>query len=400
MGNRIHIFGYHCLQEIFDRRLLRLEEHISSEADDYILNVNETEYLNFLVHTYSVDNLELDFEKSHVRVHDSGIGVPYTQENEVITYCIPRKGEDDLVYFYPETRSEWTIEVAVEPDFVCFDIIYDPNKKEQLQREIDDKLLKIKAMSEKVRKKVTQYNASLPEQAFSLFYSQKNYILEKYDLIKALRVPIYKRTNLPQTFVVPTPATRKEIHIKPVVTEKGYIPEPTLDQSTYENILQYIHDWGRQFERLPSTYRGKEEQDLRDLFLLLLEPHFVGTATGETFNKGGKTDVLLRYEGKNVFVAEFKIWEGQKEYLKAINQLLRYLTFRDSKAAVVFFVRNKNISRIFKIIKEMTPTHSNYLGFIDKRDESWFNYRFHVEGDRNREIRIAVLLFHIPEDVR
>lgn len=214
----------------------------------------------------------------------------------------------------------------------------------------------------------------------------------------SLGVPIKKRENLPQTFAVPTPATRKKISVaKPVVTEKGYRPEPTLEDSTYREILRYLHDWGKQLERMPSTYSGKSEEALRDLFLAHIEPYFEGTATGETFNKSGKTDILLRFEGKNVFVAECKRWRGQQSYLDAISQLLRYLTWRDSKAAVMMFIKNKDISSVLQTIEQATSQHPNYLGLVSKQDESWLNYRFHLNDDSNREVKLAVLLFHYPQ---
>lgn len=83
--------------------------------------------------------------------------------------------------------------------------------------------------------------------------------------------------------------------------------------------------------------------------LLILEPNFEGSATGETFNKTGKTDILLRHEGNQCVIAELKFWHGQKGFLDTITQLLGYLTRRDSKAAVAMFVKNKNFSSVLEI---------------------------------------------------
>ena len=77
------------------------------------------------------------------------------------------------------------------------------------------------------------------------------------------------------------------------------------------------------------------QRTFRDHLLLYLEPRYEGSATGETFNSTGKTDILIRHENSNAFIAECKFWTGQKGYLETITQLLGYLTWRDSKAAVV-----------------------------------------------------------------
>jgi len=204
---------------------------------------------------------------------------------------------------------------------------------------------------------------------------------------------------LPETFAIPTPQNIKPLLVKPGVTEKGYKPEPTLDQETYQEILEIIHNMGKEFETLPGTYFNKGEEELRDHFLLYLAPRFrnEGSVTGETFSKVGKTDIVYRYENTNVFVAECKFWKGQAEYLKTINQLLSYLTWRDSKAAIIIFVKNKEISSVLDTVKLATPQHPNYLGFVNEQDTSWFNYRFHINDDPNREVKLAVMLYHIPD---
>ena len=130
--------------------------------------------------------------------------------------------------------------------------------------------------------------------------------------------------------------------------------------------------------------------------LLILEPNFEGAATGETFNKSGKTDILLRHEGKNVFIAELKYWHGKKGFLETISQLLGYLTWRDSKAAVVMFVRNKDFMAVLETAKDSISEHEYYLGFVNEQEEGWYSYRFHLNGDKNREVKLAVMLFHIP----
>lgn len=39
-------------------------------------------------------------------------------------------------------------------------------------------------------------------------------------------------------------------------------------------------------------------------------------AQGETFNKSGKTDILISEESRSAFIAECKIWRGQKKFLR------------------------------------------------------------------------------------
>ena len=136
-----------------------------------------------------------------------------------------------------------------------------------------------------------------------------------------------------------------------------------------------------------------------DLFPdLLLQPNFNGTATGETFNKSGKTDILLRYENSNVFIAECKFWSGQKNYLDTFSQLFKYLTWRDSKAAVIVFVPNKEFSSVIETAKSSINLHPNFLNVGNENDETWLNYDFHINDDRNRIVKVAVMLYHLPKN--
>lgn len=120
--------------------------------------------------------------------------------------------------------------------------------------------------------------------------------------------------------------------------------------------------------------------------------------TGETFNKTGKTDILLRHEGNNVFIGECKFWRGSKSFLSTISQLLGYLTWRDSKAAVIMFVPNKEFTSVVESAKSCVSEHGNFLRLLSENNETWLNYEFHLDGDRNRVVKVAVMLYHTPRN--
>jgi hypothetical protein len=162
--------------------------------------------------------------------------------------------------------------------------------------------------------------------------------------------------------------------------------------------LQLLHDFGKQLERLPSTYKGKDEETLRDHFLLVLQPHFGldGSATGETFNAAGKTDILIRYQNQNLFVAEFKFWRGQKQHFETINQLLSYLTWRESKTAIIYFIDGKEMMAPLQAIEETTPRDPAFVALKGKKEQSWFSYQLHLQ-DAQKMVQTAVLCFHLPK---
>lgn len=72
---------------------------------------------------------------------------------------------------------------------------------------------------------------------------------------------------------------------------------------------------------------------------------------GEAFRNHGKTDISIERENRAAFVAECKMWTGKKEISNAITQLDSYLTWRDCKTALIYFVRNKDF---FKVLQSAT----------------------------------------------
>ena len=403
------IFGEQELRSYLETKKDRVIANIGSETDDYILNVNETDYVTFKVSQAEVEEIAIHDEKVYASSSEQMIPAEYfsrlfnvspgnSYKKDVIKFHVPFSGNKDLLSCIPSSRILWSVGVEINEDEFCFEIINFSDDVDSIVREKDSNISSILKQCINVNSQVTQYNSSLEAQVHSAFKARKERILAKTGVLASLGVPIKKSASTPETFAIATTKKRKQVKIsKPSVNEVGYKPEPSLDNSVYQDILQIVHDTGKEFERLPSVYVGKEEEHLRDHMLMMLEPNFEGSATGETFNKSGKTDILLRHDGTNVFIGECKFWKGQKSFLSTISQLLGYLTWRDSKAAVIMFVPNKEFSTVLETAKSSVSSHKNFLRIVDESDETWFNCEFHLDDDRNRIIKVAIMLYHTPK---
>lgn len=412
-GRTIKIFAERDLYQELRKREQEIKSEVEGRPDSYILNVNETEYVNYLVDRFSIESIAFQFDQVSVETYEKNFRLQgemamlhFSERGEikrdVYRFHVPFAGDDWLLNCIPSHRTLWSTEVQVNGQAISFDVVAfggSPDEvTQQIQSESNQTLARLKVQSEHLATEVEQFVRSLPNTAATIFQNRKQHLLKKHNTLAALGVPIRSNEEGARTFAIPAPQQRAKIKVTPPsVSNKDFKPDPTLDDETYQKILRAIHDVGKQLERMPSTYRGKGEEDLRDIILVHLEPQFVGSATGETFNKSGKTDILLRYDGSNVFIAECKFWKGVKGFESTITQLLSYLTWRDSKAAVILFVQNKDLSNVIASIEPAVRAHSNYLGFVSKQEETWLNYRFHINGDRNREVKLAVLLFHVPE---
>lgn len=405
----MRIFAENQLRDYLERKILSVVQSIENETDDYLLNVNDGDYVEYKSTAATVESLQIHVDQIYASSSEKMIPAEYfpnsfhvckgkSYKKDTIKFHVPFTGNADLIKCVPSSRLIWSIDVELLDEEFCFEIINFNDDVESINREKDSNLRRIIQQLGNVSSEVENYNARIESQIKQAFDARKQRILAKKGILASLGVPIRKAGDVSPTFAVPAPQSRKKIAIdRPEVKEAGFKPEPTLDETAYSEILKLIHDVGKEFERLPSLYRGKEEEHLRDHFLMMLEPNFQGSATGETFNKRGKTDILLRHEGSNVFIAECKFWRGKKVFLYTISQLLSYLTWRDSKAAVIIFVPNKDFTSALETAKEAITEHSNYVDFNGTNDETWINYIFHLNDDRNRQVKLAVMLYHIPK---
>jgi len=128
-----------------------------------------------------------------------------------------------------------------------------------------------------------------------------------------------------------------------------------------------------------------------------LNGQYDGQATGETFNYEGKTDILIRSGDRNIFVAECKFWDGSAKLIQTIDQLLGYLSWRDSKAAILLFNRNRNFSKVVEAIPQVVKTHSNFQKDEGKRGETRFRYAFRHKDDPAKVLHVTILVFDVPQ---
>ncbi|KKB55313.1 hypothetical protein [Parabacteroides gordonii] len=181
--------------------------------------------------------------------------------------------------------------------------------------------------------------------------------------------------------------------------QKIEVPDPQLGEECYNDILLTIDKALKNLEQMERIYSKMGEEEIRDYLIPYLATRYKDTtATRESFNKSGKTDILLKHtDNSNLFVAECKIWKGAQGLHDAIYQLFdSYLTWRDSKVALLFFVHNVNLSAVIKTIKSEVPKHPYYDCYIKDSNETSFSYIFHFPTDTDRKIQLEIMVFHFP----
>jgi hypothetical protein len=396
---------------LFARNHAQIQDIIHGESDDYILNVGEEQYAKSLEDRFTLDvpiihQTAVYGDSYEKEIPGSWFPATYhvdplkNYKHEVIVYHVPYSGDIELLRLRPSPAAlvQPTIIIDKEEQCILIEIIKFSHDPQSIAKSYQNSLRHILTNYGYLKGNIGSYNNRLNDFILSTLRNRKEQLLKRKSFLLALGVPIKKKLSTPDTFAIPKPKLREKIIVKPIVDSKGFQPEPTLDDHNYGRILKIINDVGKNFERLPSVYKGKEEEHLRDHILLTLDPNFeFGSATGETFNKSGKTDIQLRYDSSVVFIAECKFWRGEKKFIEGIDQLLNYLTWRDSKTAYILFVPNKDFTPVLDLTSELVSGHSNFVKESPKAAENWFNFTMNLPSDSNKEIKMTTLLYHIPK---
>lgn len=152
---------------------------------------------------------------------------------------------------------------------------------------------------------------------------------------------------------------------------------------------------------MSNPIKNISEPEIRVLFLRFLNLYFKGLATGMTFNRKGKTDILIRYNNSNLFIAECKFWKVPESIIKTINQLFNYITWRHTKTCFIFLNKNKNFSAVLSKINNTIKSHPNFikeslaLKYAFESNESIFSYEFKHPDDNERKLMLSILSCNI-----
>jgi uncharacterized protein YdcH (DUF465 family) len=388
----------------------QIKTKMQSLAPDYLLNASEEDLVASLADEYTLDKpvldelgIQIDHGEHQIDVSGDPMRFIYDRTRSFyvtgtrITFIIPFAGDPKLLTVQPQS---FTYSLGGSNAEIVGSEIHVTYASANLsghgtKREFDDELRQIKQNLSHLNTAIDRHNAGLAQLIRTQIQQRKSKLLSDANLASAIGFPIRRRDGSATTYALPVRKRKPQIE-RPPVPPGPFQPEPVLAMAEYDEILSIVRNMVRVMEQSPKAFENMGEENLRTHFLVQLNGQYEGGATGETFNFQGKTDILIRYEGRNVFIAECKFWAGEKQYLETIDQILSYLSWRDTKAAVVIFNRNLNFTEVLTKIAEIPPKHQNWKRTIGKLDETSFRYVFHLPHDRNRELTLTVLAFDVP----
>lgn len=311
-----------------------------------------------------------------------------------LTFHVPYSGDREVFYVRASTYTMNPPRAVITDTEVQFTYLTaDADDAPRLKTEFERELGRVREHLDWLVRDYSAFNDGLREQVRSRIEQRRAKLIADRGMVADLGFKVRERPSAPKTYTVST--TRRVVTPRPP-RGTGAPPEPVLDAEIYELVLKVCTSMAVVLEQTPSTFATLGEEDIRNHFLVQLNGQFQGNATGETFSASGKTDILVKVEGRNVFIAECKFWKGPKSAQDALDQLLSYATWRESKLALFIFARGGSFTEVLRRLDDAIAAHASVRRRVGAYGATGFRYTLSRPDDPERELTLTVLAFAVP----
>lgn len=408
MRDRQYLFSDADWFSVEQNQLKKMQDEIAAVNGDRLLNTAVDDLARYFESKFKIEVPALVTEEIVVDQREAKIDVRHDPRRWIddrsrpvyvpgteVEIEIPFTGDSEVFRVRPTSYTMSPPRAEVRSNALVLRISGTDLTADGVQQSINQTINEVQSHLSTLRTNTAGLNQQLFQRAKTSIESRRQKLLADRNLVGALGFKMKQRDGNQRTFSAPE-VKRKIAPTMPPASSAPYKPEPVLNDDDYEHILGVLDNMAHVMERSPSAFHHMDEEALRTHFLVQLNGHYEGQATGETFNYEGKTDILVRSGDKNIFIAECKFWGGPKKLSETIDQLLGYSSWRDTKTAVIIFNRNRDFSRVLATIPETAKQHPNFKRELAGRTDTRFRYCFSHRDDTNRELQLAILVFDVP----
>jgi hypothetical protein len=386
----------------------RLSRDVQETPDEHVLQADEDAWADALAERYRVDAPVLRPEEMWQEAPE---GIDVDVSHDFTRAVFP--GEQALVRGY-----RVVIHIPFDGDHGVFNLrasqfSLNPPRATVVEHELTDVIeypadrpADIKAHAEELVRKVVQHlawsrhdidqhNDSLKQTALQAIQARRELVARHQEHLTETGLPVGPPDERGKTYIADA-LVRLPAPELPRREEESVRLEPVLAGEVFEHILGVIRSAGEMMESSPATYADMGEEDLRQVILTGLNGHYRGKTTAEAFNQTGKTDILVRHEGDNLFIGECKFWSGPQGFADTIDQLFGYTGWRDTKLAIVMFVRQRGLTDIIEKARETLEGHERLVGWRDVAAENELRATMSWPGDERRHAYLNVFFIHLP----
>lgn len=372
-----------------------IKEEINKLSEKEILNPEEHSVFSTLKNKYKINMFTLKINEGSIFQKDQ---VQYNkfEKGMRITHAIPFNGDPEIINLQPMRKIGLLQipEVKIEGSQIMFQIVVSVNELSNIGSKISTRVQILEQNVENIRTDLQPFILNYENEIHNMIEDRKRSVIQQNEVLAAQGFKINSRADIGTTVEVDLPKSKKE-EIKQLLKEIEV--NHKISEKLYNSILDVIISYGSSMENTPETFAKFSEEELRDILLANLNSLFPGAATGETFNKCGKTDIIIKHEDTNLFIAECLIWNGKEYYKEKIDQLLGYVKWRDIHAAIIVFNKQKGHTDILKKINASTLEHNSFKEDLGKHSDYGFKYKLINKEDDEKIFTLTVLAFHFPK---
>ena len=397
---------------------MALEEHgkgivreVEAVPEDHVLHADEIEWAKALAERHAVDGpvlnvdeiwmdepaaAQVDVSWDHFSRAILDRSRPaYVPGHRTVVH-IPFSGDKNVFNLRPSSYTLNPPHAQVADGELQLAIEYPDDRPANIKGEADGLIKSVEQYLETARADIAYFNSGLLNAAQMTIRARRQRIERHRAHVEATGLPLGPPRDSSKTYITDV-IVRRPAPLLPTVREEQPIElEPVLADQVYEHILSVIRRHALSMEHTPQTYAGMGEEDRRHVILDALNTHYRGTATAEGFNFGGKTDILIRHEGRSLFIAECKFWSGAKGFTETLDQLFGYQAWRDTKLAVLMFVRERDVTTIVERARTALAEHPQFVESGKAASETELRATVSWSGDARRHADLNVFFISTP----
>jgi hypothetical protein len=170
-GGDFRAFSKYDGSSLIENRKRQIVSAINSQPDNYILNVNKTEYIEHLVSEFTIPPIKIHRDQLSASTYEAQIpaerhpnsywvdsGKSYTRD--VIKYHLPFTGDPQLLKVRPIPFSSGP-RIMVEGDSICFEIINFNMKPEEIKQKSDQIIDSLERQNQLLTNKLNDFNRTI-----------------------------------------------------------------------------------------------------------------------------------------------------------------------------------------------------------------------------------------------
>lgn len=255
---------------------------------------------------------------------------------------------------------------------------------------IDDRRKYIDMQYEYLKKDIIKHNRILNDFIDREFRKLVAKVSVKKQLVDKTKKSKFLKIISKQTEPIKIVETKIETYSDKVIKqEEKSNTILTLEKESYIQIYNSLIELSIYANRLPKSYYKLDEEEIRDQIVNALNLKLkTATATGETFNVRGKTDIIIVDNKVIYFVAECKIWKGISKFDDAIDQLMSYLSEDVCYSSIIVF--NKTKKKINELVIKKMKEREEFCEVVKEN-----RFLFTHPKNNNLKLEISTIIFDV-----